>query len=278
MRVSSTGLPFLLPPEAGLVSPSAGVSLWLLSLGAVDAQKGLPRWHSSSSSSSAAAVCSVQGSGARAIPPRDGLRALKLVFIPRPDRLSPNLFLFSFSSGATGFFFPPNQSDRERVARGERCPCLRKDWKGRKGCLLGSWPGQPAGWRWSSCILDASLFRLCAFHTHTHTQPFTAVLTHPSFMLPLVGPACQCPHPLRSLFLLLPCLALALTLGITHSLSVHNSSSELAHGHTHSYCSGTWFPCKLPAMHAQCPCHYTHAHLHTHTPRELFIPCLYPSS
>lgn len=168
MRVSSTGLPFLLPPEAGLVSPSAGVSLWLLSPGAVDAQKGLPRWHSSSSSS-AAAVCSVQGSGARAIPPRDGLRALKLVFIPRPDRLSPNLFLFSFSSGATGFFFPPNQSDRERVARGERCPCLRKDWKGRKGCLLGSWPGQPAGWRWSSCILDASLFRLCAFHTHTHT-------------------------------------------------------------------------------------------------------------
>lgn len=43
MRVSSTGLPFLLPPEAGLVSPSAGVSLWLLSPGAVDAQKGLPR-------------------------------------------------------------------------------------------------------------------------------------------------------------------------------------------------------------------------------------------
>lgn len=68
MRASSTGLPFLLPPEAGLVSPSAGVSLWLLSPGAVDAQKGLPQWSSSSSSSSssaaaAAAVFKVQGPG-----------------------------------------------------------------------------------------------------------------------------------------------------------------------------------------------------------------------
>lgn len=63
MRASSTGLPFLLPPEAGLVSPSAGVSLWLLSPGAVDAQKGLPWWYSSSSSSSAAALFKVQGPG-----------------------------------------------------------------------------------------------------------------------------------------------------------------------------------------------------------------------
>lgn len=66
MRASSTGLPFLLPPEAGLVSPSAGVSLWLLSPGAVDAQKGLPQWSSSSSSSAAAAaaaVFKVQGPG-----------------------------------------------------------------------------------------------------------------------------------------------------------------------------------------------------------------------
>lgn len=62
MRASSTGLPFLLPPEAGLVSPSAGVSLWL-SPGAVGAQKGLPRWYSSSSSSAAAAVFKAQGPG-----------------------------------------------------------------------------------------------------------------------------------------------------------------------------------------------------------------------
>lgn len=32
--------------------------------------------------------CGVQGSGARDIP-RNGLKALELVFIPRPDRLSP---------------------------------------------------------------------------------------------------------------------------------------------------------------------------------------------
>lgn len=57
------GLPFLLPPEAGLVSPSAGVSLWLLSPGTVAAQKGLPRWYSSSFSSAAAAVFKVQGPG-----------------------------------------------------------------------------------------------------------------------------------------------------------------------------------------------------------------------
>lgn len=106
----------------------------------------------------------------------------------------------------------------------------------------------------------------------THTQPFTAVLTHPSFMLPLVGPACQCPHPLWSLFLLLPCLALALTLRITHSLSVHNSSSELAHEHTHS---GTRFPCILPAVHVQCPCHYTlmHTCTPTHPESDSFHAC-----
>lgn len=65
-----------------------------------------------------------------------------------------------------------------------------------------------------------------------HTHPFTAALTQPSFMLPLVFPACQCPHPLQPLFLLLSCLALTLTLGTTHSLYVHNSPSELAHEHT----------------------------------------------
>lgn len=47
----------------------------------------------------AAAVFEVQGPGV------DGLRALELVFIPRPDRLSPTLF-FSFSSGGYWILLP----------------------------------------------------------------------------------------------------------------------------------------------------------------------------
>lgn len=47
----------------------------------------------------AAAVFEVQGPGV------DGLRALELVFIPRPDRLSPTLF-FSFSLGGYWILLP----------------------------------------------------------------------------------------------------------------------------------------------------------------------------
>lgn len=233
MRASSTGLPFLLPAEAGLVSPPAGVSLWFLSPGAEDAQKGLP---------SAVQLlfccccclccCSAQGWGPGAFP-GDGLGALKLVFIPPTDRLSATLLCCPFLLGLLDSSSQQMKVTGRGLLEGRGVPV-----KGRsQGCLLESWPSQPAGWRWFSCILGASLFRLCVFHTHTY--PFTAALTHPSFMVPLVFPACQCPHPLQPLFLLLPCLALALTLGITHSLCGHNSPSELAREHTHSYCSGT---------------------------------------
>lgn len=113
------------------------------------------------------------------------------------------------------------------MARGERCPCQRKDSGLPSGELA-----QPASWMEMVFVYTGcqSFPSLPVFHTH----PFTAALTHPSFMLPLVFPACQCPHPLQPLFLLLSCLALTLTLGTTHSLYVRNSPSELAHEHTHS--------------------------------------------
>lgn len=59
------------------------------------------------------------GLGARGWPgggPR-GLEAGQLAAqgctIPRLDRLIPTLLLLPFSSGATGFFFPPNEGERE---------------------------------------------------------------------------------------------------------------------------------------------------------------------
>lgn len=129
-----------------------------------------------------------------------------------------------------------------------------------KGCLLGSWPSQPAGWRRSLCILGVNLFRLCVFHMRTPSQL-------PSHIPLSCSPRSTLPPPsFQPLFLLLPCLALAHTLRITHSLYGHNSPPALAHEHTHSYCSGTRFPCILPVMHIQCPvttllC--TPAHPHT---------------
>lgn len=113
-------------------------------------------------------------------------------------------------------------------------------------------------------------------HTPLHSRPHTSLFHAPLGCLCLPVPTHPAPQPL---FLLLPCLALALILGITHPLYVHNSPSALAHEHTHSYCSGTWFPCILPVMHTQCPCPYTHMHICIPTQPESYSnPCLMGSS
>lgn len=120
----------------------------------------------------------------------------------------------------------------ERVARGERCPCQRKDSGLPSGELA-----QPASWmetvfEYTGC---QSLPSLSRSFTHTlHSRPHTSL-----FHAPLSLSCLPVPPPLQPLFLLLPCLALTLTLGTTHSLYVRNSPSELAHEHTHSYGSGT---------------------------------------
>lgn len=101
MRASSTGLPFLLPPEAGLVSPSAGVSLWLLSPRAVDAQKGLPHGTAPPPPSPLLLLllCSrFRGQGYSSgwtQGPEAGLH-------PKARQTEPTLFLFSFSPGGGG--------------------------------------------------------------------------------------------------------------------------------------------------------------------------------
>ena len=122
--------------------------------------------------------------------------------------------------------------------------------------------------------LDASVSRcLCV----SHTPPFTNSLTHPSFMLPSSFSGCPGP-PSVSWFLLLPCLALALTLRITHSLLrawltlIAAPSTHVRTTHTHT-CTHT----HIHLLHGDIvPAHsVTHTHVHTCTPthasRELLI-------
>lgn len=125
-----------------------------------------------------------------------------------------------------------------------------------------------------------SLVSVPLTHTHSPSQLFSHT---PLSCSPLVDRSCLPvpPPPPVPLSLLLPCLALALTLGITHSLYVHNSSSELAHEHTRAH---TLLLRDMVSLHT--PCHarsvslslHSDAHLHTHTPREILIACLYHSS
>lgn len=194
--------------------------------------EGLTLGGTAPSSSALAAGCSVQGWGPG--PFLGWARGLELVFIPRPGRLNATWLLFSFSSGG-GLLDPSSQQMKvmaERVARGERCPCQRKDSGLPSGELA-----QPASWmetvfEYTGC---QSLPSLSLSFTHTlHSRPHTSL-----FHAPLSLSCLPVPPPLQPLFLLLPCLALTLTLGTTHSLYVRNSPSELAHEHTHSYGSGT---------------------------------------
>lgn len=136
-------------------------------------RRAYPQWYSSSSAFAAAAVFRVGGQGhswGRA-------QGLKLVFIPRPGRLNATLLLFSFSSGATGFFFPANESDEgEGGKRGE--VSLSKE-----GLRTAFWGAGPAS------QLDGDGLRVywvpvssvspCLSHTPLHSCPHTSLFHAP---------------------------------------------------------------------------------------------------
>ena len=168
-----------------------------------------------------------------------------------------------FFCGRWIFLLPPprqpNKGDGESMSGGS-------SKGGTRGCVWGSR---------SSRTLGASVSRcLCV----SHTPPFTNSLTHPSFMLPSsfsLGPG----PPSFSWFLLLPCLALALTLRITHSLSRAWLTLTAAPGthvratHTHTHTPTAWGHSSCTLTHTQRPCRYAPVHTctPTHASRELLI-------
>lgn len=229
VRVSSTGLPCLLPPEAGLCLPQLVLPSgfpapeeWTL----LGAYPGLPLlflvlqllW------------CPRLGPGAFRGEPR-GPKAAQLAgkgcTVPRPDWLSPTLHLLSFSSGATGFFCPPDE-----VTGGVGGGL----WLGRdSGLLSGEVAQQRASWTLGACV------------SHIPSQP-------PSHIpLSCTPQPLTCQGPPLFPVLAAPLPSSGSNTGI-HSVCITHARCW------HTLLLGDTVSHTLPLTHTQCPCHYTHVH------------------